>query len=55
MREAIADSKEELETGVLMMQAGDDIECSDVEVDNEDHASEKETKKKTLVIHLRPP
>ena len=37
MREAVANSKEDLETSVLMMQAGDDIEC-DVEQDD-DHAS----------------
>ena len=45
MREAIANSKEDLETGVLMMQAGDDIESDDVEVDEDDHVSGKKAVK----------
>ena len=44
MIEAIANSKEDLETGVLMMQAGDDIESDDVEQVGKNHASAK-TKK----------
>ena len=48
MIEAIADIKEELETGVLMVQAGDDVECHDVELDNEDHVSKEDSKKKPV-------
>ena len=36
MREAIADSKEDLETSVLMMQSGEEIECGEVELEDED-------------------
>ena len=49
MIEAIADIKEELETGVLMIQAGDDVECNDVELDDEDHVSKEDSKKKIIV------
>jgi len=45
MREAIANSKEELESSVLMMQAGDDIDCNNVDLKDEDHAAKSKTKK----------
>jgi len=46
MREAIADSKEELEKSVLMMQAGDETEHDDIEMDG-DQGSDQKQKKST--------
>ena len=44
MREAIADSKEELDTGILMMQAGNEIECDDIELNDDDQTSDNKIK-----------
>ena len=46
MREVIVDSKEELETSVVMMQAGDETEHDDIETDD-DHASDNKQEKST--------
>ena len=48
MIEAIADIKEELETDVIMIQAGDDIESDGVELDDEEIVSKKDPKKKSV-------
>ena len=44
MREAIAD-KDELETGVLMMQATDDVESDGVEMEDDNDRCRNKSKK----------
>ncbi len=48
MIEAIADSKEELDTSILMMQAGNDIESDDIKLNDDDQTSDNEVSKSKL-------